>query len=659
MKKFSDNLIIVSMAEAKQPLFREVKSKAWITYGDDDQYPSYLLNLYNKSAKHNAIISNKVKYVMGKGFGVSDKAYADIHKNSSAYKFINSINSNGEDIDEVGIKCAIDLELYGGFYLEIIWNKARQIGNISHCDYLKLRSNYDNSKFYYRKDANFYTKNQADLIINAFDPENPVGKQILYYKDYRPGMNTYTLPSYIGALNYIEADILVGAHTFTNAAAGFMPSKLINFNNGEPDEDQKRKIEKRIDDKFLGVGGKKTILSFNANPATAPTVIDLGQSDLSKEDFSVVDNLISQNIYAGHQITSPILFGIKEAGQLGGRNEMREAYEIFHNIYANSQQQKLENTFNWIASFNDIKEKLEILRSEPIGFEFSESIIAQNLTQSEIREKIGATSSDTENEELLQAIDRIRILPSKIGDKIIETLDANELRVMIGLQPVKLDPVVEEQKMSAALESINDLGLSKQDFVIVKSKPVKFSSDKEMVESELSIYQNFADVEIDISTKEAQILDLIKKDKRIEVEGIAEALKLKVKDVQKILNLLTNLDYIKTKTVTKNGVETIERTVNPNVSREVKKETIKEISVKYSYEEKPNIPEAIVSRPFCAKLMDLDRLYDRKDIETMSARLGYSVWDRKGGWYNNPKTGKTSPECRHEWRQNLVVKKIQ
>jgi hypothetical protein len=35
----------------------------------------------------------------------------------------------------------------------------------------------------------------------------------------------------------------------------------------------------------------------------------------------------------------------------------------------------------------------------------------------------------------------------------------------------------------------------------------------------------------------------------------------------------------------------------------------------------------------------------------LSARLGYSVFDRGGGWWGD------SPSCRHEWRRNVVVKK--
>jgi len=88
-----------------------------------------------------------------------------------------------------------------------------------------------------------------------------------------------------------------------------------------------------------------------------------------------------------------------------------------------------------------------------------------------------------------------------------------------------------------------------------------------------------------------------------------------------------------------------------NEPKEDKPENV-EISVKYSYEWKEDVPEnerdksEHPSRPFCKKLMELNRLYTRKEIEDISLRLGYSVWDRKGG-----------DGCRHRWVSQIVVKK--
>lgn len=89
--------------------------------------------------------------------------------------------------------------------------------------------------------------------------------------------------------------------------------------------------------------------------------------------------------------------------------------------------------------------------------------------------------------------------------------------------------------------------------------------------------------------------------------------------------------------------------------------------IRYTYEFKDIVPEGErdypdrpnpkhPSREFCRRLMTLDKVYSRSDIEQMSARLGYSVWDRRGGWWTMP-NGEHSPSCRHTWVSNIVMRK--
>jgi hypothetical protein len=87
-----------------------------------------------------------------------------------------------------------------------------------------------------------------------------------------------------------------------------------------------------------------------------------------------------------------------------------------------------------------------------------------------------------------------------------------------------------------------------------------------------------------------------------------------------------------------------------NVSQGVKTQ----LSIRYRYEWNEDVPDeerdtlSHPSRPFCKKLMELNRLYTRQDIEQISERLGYSVWDRKGG-----------DDCRHRWVSQIITRKIE
>jgi len=117
------NYVLVQFAEAKQPDYREKKGEGYMQYGDRNDYPQYLVELFNKSAKHNAIVRNKVHYIIGNGWVGSEESKP----------FIDSPNRS-ESLDDLSRKVSLDIELFGGAYLEVIWGIGK-IAEIWHCDY--------------------------------------------------------------------------------------------------------------------------------------------------------------------------------------------------------------------------------------------------------------------------------------------------------------------------------------------------------------------------------------------------------------------------------------------------------------------------------------------------------------------------------------------
>jgi len=53
--------------------------------------------------------------------------------------------------------------------------------------------------------------------------------------------------------------------------------------------------------------------------------------------------------------------------------------------------------------------------------------------------------------------------------------------------------------------------------------------------------------------------------------------------------------------------------------------------------------------------MRLDKVYSRSEIEQISGYLGYSVFDRRGGWWND--SGDIKAHCRHRWFSQVVIRK--
>jgi predicted transcriptional regulator len=683
-----DNIMVLKFDDSKIPEFKEVRGKKYTWFGEDNDYPNYLVKLYNKSAKHNAIINGKVTYIFGEGI------YAKV-EDAIADKFIFKVNSAGESLNDIVKKCVIDIEIFGGFYLNLIPNKLGQIADIYHLDFNRVRANEDSSMFFYKNDWT----NQRDSIAEfpAFNSKEINCSSIFQYKEYRPGLRTYPLPNYVGCINYVESDMEVSKHTLTNAKTGFSASKMINFFNGEPAPEMQRDIHKRLEKKFTGADGSKIVVTFNNDPTKAPSILDLGSSDLTKEDFQKVDALITANLMAGHQITTPALFGIAEPGKLGSRNELKIAYDIFNNTYVSHKQRTIEKVFNYLAKFVGIETELFIRSVDPIGIDISDAVLLQAAPKSWLLEKMGVdttkyndpstTGSSTkpaamEAEESLsdapainsvltnltgrqhQQINRIvrQYTQGKLSKDQASLMlkngfgfNDNDVAAYLGLNDAQFDKVYTEAEVA---EMLINQGEMEHDFICVKSKEVNFASDNDMRIDELNIYQsNFAKTVTEI---EGEVLKLVNKDPKITSDVIAKALNIDKAYAEKVLTRLEEQGMIKSAEIKKLGEIVIERKLTKSLPSLIGDLKVKlpEIMIKYSYEVKPGVGPAIIkgTRPFCKMMIEKKRYFSRQQIENLSMQLGYSLWDRRGGFWNEG-NGVISASCRHIWKSNIVIKK--
>jgi hypothetical protein len=537
---------------------------------------------------------------------------------------------------------------------------------MSHIDYTKVRTSTDNTSFWYKADGWRDRRGKIDTIP-AFNPKQPEGRQILYIKEYRPGLDAYALPGYLGALNYIESDIEVSKHVLGNAQTGFNASKLITLPNGTPPVEEQRNLDRRFRDTFGGSDGKKFMISFVDNAGQKPIIEDLGASDLTKEDFGRVDTIIQQNIFAGHQITTPTLFGIQEPGQLGTRSQMRDAYEIFKNTYVNDKQQYLEGVFTRLLSYSGSSSELEIIPVEPIALELSEAAITQVAPREWILEKAGideskyittptptetalpaAQSSEAVNDNLRSMSGRqwqqmTRIVREFSKGKITREQASMMLRSGYGLSDEEVNTMIgaEDQfdeylSLDDTIAAFREYGEHRENFDIVQSSPLKFADITE--------------------ADDVKILEILQRQPLTPPADIAKAIRRPLTDVEARIKKMVDMEVLAT------GKGGGLRPTRP-VSEIVDEASRTRFEIRYSYEWKPEVPstqrntEEHPSRPFCVKLMDLDRYWTRREIETLSQRLGYSVFDRGGGWWGQGVGKPASPSCRHEWRSNVVIRK--
>lgn len=659
--------IVLHFAAHMTPNFQEMKGHDYILFGSKNNYPNYLIDLFNRSAKHNAIVNAKVNYTSGAGWQF-EKGSAEDEKMKA---FIKNVNMDGESLDEITTKINIDLELFGGFYLEIVWKKSgRGIASIKHVDYSYVRSNKENSEFYYTsewfdKKGNMkrdVEDNDDWAVFSPFDSEKTKGSQLFFYKSYRPSMDVYALPEYTGAIEYIEIDTLISSHHYNNIKNGFVGNAMITFLNGEPTSEEQILIEKQIKDKFTGSEGQRIIVNFADGADRAAVVTFLTQPDVYKQ-LTDLNKSVEQEILTGHRVTSGMLVGIKTEGQLGGRSEMTEAYELMKNTYIEPKQRILEKVFNYLLSFN-FATKIELKEAKPIGLLFGEQTLLQIADKDEMRAMQGLVKIEppVKTQEQI-TLDAIQNLSPLVANKVLNSLTTNQIIGLVGLPPIPggdtvPQPVAAAMSFSSqkVIEVFKKYGSPRSDFEVIKSRFISFEG---MADAKL--HEDYVRKTFDqYSALERNVLDLLRKDSLMDAKELGLALNVPENKISKVIAALVRSGDLKKASVnsgedkipkykiTESGVKIIEE----------KSARTEDIYIKYSYEVVAGMGSPIIAttRDFCRDLINENKFYSRDEIESITDEVGYNVFEMRGGWYTQ-KNGVAVPHCRHLWQQNIVKNK--
>lgn len=622
-----NKLSILDFAAQKVPDFREQRGKKWILFGAQgewkNRYPEYLLDLYRRSAKHHAIINAKKDYVVGKGWAVKEEGL-NTARLAEIQQFLKHPNAY-ENMDSILEKVAMDMELYNGFALEIVYNQLTdKIAAVYHADFARYRSNEDGSCFYYSED---WSKHNPEVEkIEAFDWKNPTGKQLLYVTVYHPDCKYYPLPTYMGSVSYIELDVEIANFHLNSIKNGFMGGTLINFYNGEPTAEEQESIERQIKDKFTNTDNANSIvLNFSDSRDRGAEIQQLNGNDFDKR-FEILNKTVQKEVYAGHQVVDPALFGIKEEGLFTSRTQLVDSFELFQNTYVNNRQQIIERVFNQLAALQGFEQRLYIQETEPISVQFSEATVVSVMTQDEIREKIGLAPLEAQTELRSQGV-------------CCSTDKDAEARIV---------------------EHFKNTGSTDYEFVSSTKRSVDYTGVLNKAKrDEFSLRYWFADVDpIDTA-----ILQILEEEPSTPFLNIAEALEI---DTERLMEGIQRLSEAGAMMIL---IDTVEDATQRVVEVTDKgKELIKEIPpveeefvIRYVYAARTG-QEPIISttRQFCRDMIGISaevdspesgKTWSLTDIEQIGVAEDRNVWQRGGGWWGK------SFHCRHEWVQVLMKKK--
>tara|TARA_R100000654_G_scaffold14456_1_gene31132 strand:- start:21641 stop:23479 length:1839 start_codon:yes stop_codon:yes gene_type:complete len=394
-----NRLLQVYLKQQTAPKIVETGRNDWITYGDGEYtnvYPNFLIDIYNGSASHAAIVNATSAMIAGKDI-VIDEDSGDLSTFVQLKKFLASINRNGETAHEIIKKCAFDLKLFGAYALNVIWSKDKtKISEVHHVSAEKVRVGKKNKsglidEYWVSSDWTQYRKKEyiprRVAAFNTQDRSEP--SQIIYCGLYSPGMEAYYTPDYLASTNWILTENLTSEFHLSNVQNSFNPSFWINFNNGIPTDEERYQIEQQIQSKFTSPGNSgKFVLTFSDDANSAPQLQPIQLSDADKM-YETLNKLCVQNIMIGHRVVSPMLLGVKTEGQLGGRDELLTAYELYSNTVVAPMKDEVLKGLKMVLNVNNTNLPISLSEVSPLNSMFDTSILEDVLTQDEIREALG------------------------------------------------------------------------------------------------------------------------------------------------------------------------------------------------------------------------------------------------------------------------------
>ena len=389
-------LNFVELSHYNIPHLVEKTNQDWISFGEDNLYPNYLLELFLGSAINGALIKSIGAMIYGEGLAATDVDESEGKK--EAYLRLNELLYNSPD--DVLKDLAMDLKLFGGCYVNVIWSRDRKrISKIAHigAQYIRSGKMIDGEVEHYYYSADWSKCKKKGYIPRAYkafsEKDRTQASQILMIRDKNPALFYGFAPDYVASTDYIQLDLEIAQFHLSNISNGMFPSMAINFANGVPTEEERRTIERQVQSKFSGSGNSGRILiSFNDGKDTAPEIVPI-QTNNASESYQFLSKEVVNKVLSGHRVTSPLLFGIRsEGGGLGSNaDELRDAFSLFNNTVVIPFQNVLLKGLEKIFKVNDIDLDLYFKTLKPADFIDLEVTETQS---EEDQEKEGVTNEE-------------------------------------------------------------------------------------------------------------------------------------------------------------------------------------------------------------------------------------------------------------------------
>lgn len=346
---------IIELSNYQRKEIEEVKSKGYVTYGENNSAFTELIRLSKESPTNSAVIKGLNRLVYGKGLAAKNSGGSNAAMFAKAMSMISPIELHKGVVDENIMANVVFLvtRSMNGETAKIQHIPTQMVapsivnkdGEITHYNY--------SSKFGVN-DISIVHEEQIEVYPN-FDLDPKAEKSIKYIKSYTPGSWYFNDPEYQGSIEYMEVEIENGKYHVNNVKGKFSAQTSITMFNGDPGKDKREKTKRAIKKEYSGSDGNTLMVNFVDRDGTAPKIEALPVRDLHMQQ-AYIGTESTEKILLGHGVSmASMIFGIKGGTGLGNNaEEMETSFVLMNNMTIIPKQNKIIEGLEDIFRYYDI-----------------------------------------------------------------------------------------------------------------------------------------------------------------------------------------------------------------------------------------------------------------------------------------------------------------
>lgn len=304
---------VVSPKETNLP------GKNRVEWGDRNQYPQYVWDLYKTTPTLQTIVNGSVDFVIGDDVQATRRL-----GDGSARNFVRDL--------------AQDTFLYGGRCYQIIRSRAGLPVEAYHIPMPYIRTDKDNEVFYYSEKwdkgardcvvyPKFYPFTPEEWALLDDDEKNRHASSILFVKN--TNAQAYPIAPVGAAVKSCEIERGISDYHLNALENSFTGSLMVNFNAGTPTPEMQREIEDDFSEKFGGhQNGGRMVFSWNESRDTATTITPIKVEDFGAR-YDALAKFSREQIFCAFRAV-PAIFGLMTESTGFSEQEFTEAFRLYN-----------------------------------------------------------------------------------------------------------------------------------------------------------------------------------------------------------------------------------------------------------------------------------------------------------------------------------------